>query len=102
MMVQAIRVAKRLADKKIKMELDESAVEYLATKGFDPVYGARPVKRAVQRELETALAKAMLREEIGEDDIVLVSASPEEGLKLERHSAQSVANGSSKRATTSA
>lgn len=38
------------------------------TKGYDPVFGARPVKRAVQRELETGLAKALLRGEFGEDD----------------------------------
>jgi len=50
-------VAARLAEKKMKLQLEDSAVDYLAAKGFDPVYGARPVKRAVQRELETALAK---------------------------------------------
>ena len=38
------------------------------TKGYDPVFGARPVKRAVQRELETGLAKALLRGEFGEED----------------------------------
>ena len=43
-------------------------------KGYDPVYGARPVKRAVQRELETGLAKALLRGEILEDDTVIVDA----------------------------
>ena len=40
----------------------------LQTKGYDPVFGARPVKRAVQRELETGLAKALLKGEFGEDD----------------------------------
>ena len=56
-------------------------------KGFDPVYGARPVKRAVQRELETALAKALLRGEFGEDDTVAVDApggAKSEGLGLTR------------------
>ena len=43
-------------------------------KGFDPVFGARPVKRAVQRELETSLAKALLRGEFGEEDTVIVEA----------------------------
>lgn len=43
-------------------------------KGYDPVYGARPVKRAVQRELETALAKGMLRGDFGEEDTVVVEA----------------------------
>ena len=46
----------------------------LQAKGFDPVFGARPVKRAVQRELETSLAKALLRGEFGEEDTVNISA----------------------------
>ena len=81
-----------MAEKKMTLELEESAVDYLASKGFDPVYGARPVRRAVQRELETALAKGMLREEFSEDDTVVVSASDEE-LKLRRHRAASNSNG---------
>ncbi|CAL8470560.1 g10102 [Coccomyxa elongata] len=72
--LQAKRVEARLAEKKIKLQLDESAVDYLATKGYDPVYGARPVKRAVQRELETGLAKALLRGDFGEEDTVIVEA----------------------------
>jgi hypothetical protein len=61
--LQAKRVEKRLADKKMRMELADSAVEYLATRGYDPAFGARPVKRVVQQELETALAKGILRGE---------------------------------------
>ena len=56
-------------------------------KGYDPVYGARPVKRAVQRELETALAKALLRGDFGEDDTVVVDApgaAKSDGLVLTR------------------
>ena len=55
-------------------EWKECCAPVLQEKGFDPVYGARPVKRAVQRELETALAKALLRGEFGEDDTVVVDA----------------------------
>jgi ATP-dependent Clp protease ATP-binding subunit ClpB len=44
------------------------------TKGYDPVYGARPVKRAVQRELETGLAKSLLRGDFAEEDTVIVDA----------------------------
>ena len=51
-----------------------SLLPALQERGFDPVYGARPVKRAVQRELETALAKGMLRGEFGEEDTVVVEA----------------------------
>jgi ATP-dependent Clp protease ATP-binding subunit ClpB len=58
----------------MKLELKESAVDYLGREGYDPVYGARPVKRAVQRELETGLAKAMLRGEFEEEDTVIVES----------------------------
>lgn len=78
--LQVKRVAERLRDKKMKLELRESAVDYLARQGYDPVYGARPVKRAVQRELETGLAKAMLRGEFEEEDTVLVDAGHDGGL----------------------
>ncbi|KAG1662130.1 hypothetical protein FOA52_012992 [Chlamydomonas sp. UWO 241] len=71
--LQAARVADRLADKKIHLRLENSAVDFLAQKGYDPVFGARPVKRAVQRELETTLAKALLAGEFKEEDSVCVS-----------------------------
>ena len=54
--------------------LTDDAWLLLQARGFDPVYGARPVKRAVQRELETALAKSLLRGDCGEEDTVIVSA----------------------------
>ncbi|EFN53397.1 hypothetical protein CHLNCDRAFT_137194 [Chlorella variabilis] len=72
--LQARRVEKRLAEKKMRMELQESAVEYLATRGYDPAFGARPVKRVVQQELETALAKGILRGDFAEEDTVVVEA----------------------------
>ena len=54
---QAKRVAERLASRKIHLELEEDAVQFLADRGYDPAFGARPVKRVVQQLLETALAK---------------------------------------------
>ncbi|CAG9465004.1 unnamed protein product [Pedinophyceae sp. YPF-701] len=72
--MQAVRVNKRLREKKMALKLEPDAVEYLGAKGFDPVFGARPVKRVVQKELETALAKALLRNEFAEDDTIVVSA----------------------------
>ena len=72
--LQVARVQARLAPKKISLSLEDSAVEYLSAIGYDPVFGARPVKRAVQRELETGLAKALLRGDFGEEDTVVVSA----------------------------
>jgi ATP-dependent Clp protease ATP-binding subunit ClpB len=91
--IQAARVAKRLVDKKMTLDLRDSAVDFLANKGFDPVYGARPVKRAVQRDLETVLAKAMLRGEFNEGDTVVVEAD-DRGLVLSRGQVQnSLASG---------
>ena len=81
--VQAQRVARRLLSKKMTLDMHESAADFLANKGFDPVYGARPVKRAVQRELETILAKAILRGEFAEGDTVVVEAD-DRGLVLSK------------------
>ena len=53
--------------------LQDSAVDYLAAKGFDPVFGARPVKRVIQRELETVLARSILKGDFEEGDLVVVN-----------------------------
>jgi ATP-dependent Clp protease ATP-binding subunit ClpB len=58
--LQVKRLAKRLEDKKLGLQLDGEALDWLAGVGYDPVYGARPLKRAIQRELETPIAKAIL------------------------------------------
>ena len=58
--LQVERLASRLEDRKLGLQLDDSALDWLATAGYDPVYGARPLKRAIQRELETSIAKAIL------------------------------------------
>jgi ATP-dependent Clp protease ATP-binding subunit ClpB len=50
----------RLAEQELGLELTDQAIEWLAEKGFDPVYGARPVKRAIQRELETPIARKIV------------------------------------------
>jgi ATP-dependent Clp protease ATP-binding subunit ClpB len=50
----------RLAEQELALELTDSAIEWLAEKGFDPVYGARPVKRVIQRELETPIARKIV------------------------------------------
>lgn len=52
-----------------------AAVEYLGMRGYDPAFGARPVKRVVQQELETALAKAILRGELAEVGAVCVAVA---------------------------
>lgn len=58
--LQVARVQKRLLDRDLMLQVDDSALEYLAEVGFDPVYGARPLKRAVQQYLENPLAKDVL------------------------------------------
>jgi ATP-dependent Clp protease ATP-binding subunit ClpB len=68
--LQTARLAKRLADRKLNLKMSDAALDFLADVGYDPVYGARPLKRAIQREVETAIAKAILRGEFVEGDTV--------------------------------
>lgn len=70
--LEANRLESRLEDKKITMDLRDSALDYLTDIGFDPVYGARPLKRAIQRELETAIAQSILRGEVTDGDTIVV------------------------------
>ena len=58
--LQVKRLAKRLLERKLGLQLNGEALDWLAGVGYDPVYGARPLKRAIQRELETPIAKAIL------------------------------------------
>jgi ATP-dependent Clp protease ATP-binding subunit ClpB len=58
--LQVKRLARRLEDKKLTLQLNADALDWLAGVGYDPVYGARPLKRAIQRELETPIAKGIL------------------------------------------
>jgi len=73
--IQLERLKKRLLDRKISLQLTEKTVEFLAEVGFDPVYGARPLKRAIQKELETALARAILSGEINDGQEVTANVS---------------------------
>jgi len=75
--LQVARLEQRLADKNMALKLSESAIDFLAEVGYDPTFGARPLKRAIQRELETALAKGILRGEFGEGDVVFVDVEHE-------------------------
>jgi ATP-dependent Clp protease ATP-binding subunit ClpB len=72
--LQLARVRARLADRGISLELTDGAKEELAEAGWDPQYGARPLKRAIQRMLENPLALRLLEGEFGEGDSVLVDA----------------------------
>ncbi|MFM2200554.1 MAG: Chaperone protein ClpB [Pseudomonadota bacterium] len=75
--VQFARLAKRLSLKNIECQLDESARHYLASKGYDSNYGARPLKRVIQREIENILAQKILRAELREGQLVLLKSSSE-------------------------
>lgn len=75
--VQFSRLAKRLAIKNIEIDLDKSAKAYMAAKGYEPAYGARPLKRVFQREIENVLAEKILRGEIVEGGKVHVSSAEE-------------------------
>ncbi|WP_183423065.1 ATP-dependent chaperone ClpB [Luteibacter sp. Sphag1AF] len=58
--IQLAYLGKRLADRQLKLELSDAAVDLLGSAGFDPVYGARPLKRAIQQQLENPLAQRIL------------------------------------------
>jgi ATP-dependent Clp protease ATP-binding subunit ClpB len=73
--LQVERLRTRLEQRKLDLQLSDSAADWLATIGFDPVYGARPLKRAIQRELETPIAKAILAGQLSEGQTVQVDAA---------------------------
>ena len=73
----------RLAEKQLGLTLDDSAVEYIIEQGYDPVYGARPLKRYMQQTLETALAKNILAGKFTVGDNIRVLAN-ENGLTVDK------------------
>ena len=74
-------LAKRLEDKQLKLEMSDKAVERIIENGYDPVYGARPLKRYMQHTLETMLAKSLLSGDYSVGDTVTVDVD-ENGLKI--------------------
>jgi ATP-dependent Clp protease ATP-binding subunit ClpB len=75
--VQIARLQKRLAGRNIKIELDKKAKDYLSEKGFEPEFGARPLKRVIQREIENELAGQILQGNIVDGDAVKISCKEE-------------------------
>ncbi|MEQ8341053.1 MAG: ATP-dependent chaperone ClpB [Marinovum algicola] len=75
--IQLARLLKRLATRKIALELDETARKWLADEGYDPVFGARPLKRVIQRALQDPLAEMLLAGDVADGDLVPVSAGSE-------------------------
>ncbi|MBO9464292.1 ATP-dependent chaperone ClpB [Tropicibacter sp. R15_0] len=72
--IQLARLLKRLAARKITLQLDEDARQWLADEGYDPVFGARPLKRVIQRALQNPLAEMLLGGDVADGDTIVVSA----------------------------
>jgi ATP-dependent Clp protease ATP-binding subunit ClpB len=79
--IQLARLQQLLADRKITLALDDKARAWLAQAGYDPVYGARPLKRVIQRSLQNPLAELILAGRIGEGETVQVTTG-EGGLAI--------------------
>lgn len=80
--LQVIALNKRLEDHQIRIELDAAACDWLGEKGYDPVYGARPLRRLIQREVENALAKAIISGEVHEGSRVAFTVGEEGQLRM--------------------
>jgi ATP-dependent Clp protease ATP-binding subunit ClpB len=75
--LQIQRLERRLVERKMTLKLSETAIDFLAEIGYDPVYGARPLKRGIQRELETQVAKGILRGDFADGDTIFVDVENE-------------------------
>jgi ATP-dependent Clp protease ATP-binding subunit ClpB len=85
--LQVAAFARRLADRRITLEVTPAAREWLALEGFDPAYGARPLRRLVQREIGDRLARLLLAGEVSDGDAVVVDRPDDptqDGLELRR------------------
>ncbi|MEN8842207.1 MAG: ATP-dependent chaperone ClpB [Octadecabacter sp.] len=75
--IQMARLLKRLASRKINLALNDEARKWLADEGYDPVFGARPLKRVIQRALQDPLAEMLLAGDVKDGETVPVSAGPD-------------------------
>ena len=75
--IQIKRLENRLEERKLLLKLSDAALDFLADVGYDPTYGARPLKRAIQREIETKIAKSILRSEFLPGDTIFVDVENE-------------------------
>ena len=81
--IQLAQLQKRLAQRRLELQVSLAAKEWLAERGFDPVYGARPLRRLVQQAIGDQLAKLLLAGEVHDGDVVPVNVSPDgDGLIL--------------------
>jgi ATP-dependent Clp protease ATP-binding subunit ClpB len=72
--IQLLYLRKRLAERNMDLTLDDAARDLLGEAGFDPVYGARPLKRAIQQQIENPLAQRILQGEFGPGDRIRIGA----------------------------
>ncbi|MCX7565575.1 ATP-dependent chaperone ClpB [Sulfitobacter sp. F26169L] len=75
--IQMARLLKRLAARKIELALDDDARKWLADEGYDPVFGARPLKRVIQSALQNPLAEMLLAGDVNDGDVVPVTVGPD-------------------------
>jgi ATP-dependent Clp protease ATP-binding subunit ClpB len=71
--IQIARLQKLLADRKLKLELDDAARTWLANRGYDPAYGARPLKRVIQKSVQDPLAEQILAGRVRAGDTVRIT-----------------------------
>ena len=66
---------KRLSERELRIELTEAAKDFVVEGGYDPMYGARPLKRYLQKNVETLAARLILAGNVGRGDVILIDAS---------------------------
>lgn len=79
--IQLARFEKLLADRRMAIDIDDAALAWLADRGYDPVYGARPLKRVIQKDLVDPIARKLLAGEIEDGGVIAVSAG-QDGLEI--------------------
>jgi ATP-dependent Clp protease ATP-binding subunit ClpB len=92
--IQLARLLTLLEERKITLDLDDSARSFIAEKGYDPAYGARPLKRVIQKQVQDPLAEQVLAGEIRDGDTVTITAGTDRLLFVPRH-AETEADGES-------
>jgi ATP-dependent Clp protease ATP-binding subunit ClpB len=86
--IQLSRFRKRLGQREIQLDVTPDAKDLLGNLGYDPTYGARPLKRVIQRQLENPLAEAILSGKFASGDTVVVGAGTEGQLTLSRRGSE--------------
>ena len=81
--LEMIQLGSRLADRQIVLSTSDSALDYLAEIGYDGVYGARPLKRVIQREVEKRLATLILGDELSDGDLANVGVDDNDRITVD-------------------